>query len=452
MPQSAKQLNSRLKAVTKALRALEQGSQSRARTAEILGVCAKTVDRLRRSPPKQASDLAHANSGRRPSNALPPEMEARVARILSEEPYAGLGPTMAQEALDELHGLRLSKETVRRLMSQAGLWKPGKSKAKRVHLLRPPRARLGELIQADGCLHEWIAGFKMCLMILVDDATSLVVGARFEPFESALGYARAFESMALARGLPRALYSDRHSIFAHTPKAGEPPSAAPTRFSAMLARTGVGLLLAGTPQAKGRVERMNRTLQGRLVPMLRMAGAKTIEDANRLLPAMVEKINARFGKAPRLPGSAFSAWEGPEPLAQACGLREARRLSSGLSFVKEGVLRQVGKEAAAEHGARRLAGQTVELCEGCDGSESILWRGRSLPFSTFEAKRAAVASDSKEVDPAFEALSLASEVAKRQAGKAAREAKSQARQKLRRALEAQGVPEREIVFRVDKIA
>lgn len=453
MSKSAKHLNARLKLVTKALRALEQGSQSRTEAAGMLGICARTLDRLRRDPPASVDDLVHGNAGKRPFHALDPVLESRVVEILSQEQYRGLGPTMAQEALEEWHGIVLAKESVRKIMDKAGLWRPKRSKAQRVHLLRPPRARFGELIQADGCLHEWIEGLKMSLMILVDDATSVVVGARFEMFESALGYARAFERMVGEHGLPQALYSDRHAIFAHTPKAGGPPSAQPTRFSSMLERMGVGLLLAGTPQAKGRVERMNQTLQGRLVAMLRLAGAKTIEEANACLPGMLAKINAKFGKQAREPETAFVAWvDSEQSLSQACGLREGRKLSAGLSFVKEGTLYQLSQEAIKKHGARRLAGQEVELCETCDGARVLLWRGESLPYETFEAKRALVASSSKEVDPAFEQEILASKVAKRQAEKLSREAKSRERLALRRSLERQGFSEREIIFKVDKVS
>lgn len=150
----------------------------------------KTVDRLRSAPPKTSADLAHGNSGKRPCNALREAVEIEAVAALRMPEYEGLGPTMAQEILEDYHGIVLSKETARKIMRRNGLWKAGKVKKRSLHLLRPPRPRRGELVQGDGCLHNWFGEGKCCLMIFVDDATSELLAGRFEPFECGIGYAR----------------------------------------------------------------------------------------------------------------------------------------------------------------------------------------------------------------------------------------------------------------------
>ena len=180
--------------------------------------------------------------------------------------------------------------------------------------LRPLDRELRRRI--DGNSFEWVPGrAPFCCWVFIDDASSAILALRFEPAECALGYARGREDLIGEHGLPQALYSDRHSIFAHTPEARGEPSGKSTRFKAMLDGLGVGLVLARYPQAKGRVERCNKTLQDRMAKAMRRDGVMTIEAANAWAPSYVARHNARFQKETADPEPAFEPYGG----APRCG-------------------------------------------------------------------------------------------------------------------------------------
>jgi hypothetical protein len=313
---------------------------------------------------------------------------------------------------------------------------------------------MGELVQADGTPHEWIRGRDpFCLIVLIDDATGSILAARFEPQECSQGYARAVESMVGRYGIPMALYTDKHAIFATTELAGQSGSEKPTRFARMLDELGIELILAHSPQAKGRVERANQTLQGRLPFALGLAGIETIEEANAFLPEYLASFNERFAVEPALPESALVGWEAAsEDLALATSLKTSRKLSPNLSFVQCGQTYQVGKDAPALVGKRSLAGELVDLCEMNDGSVRLAYHGQSLPFETFEAKQPKLA-DGKQLGSVVDAAILAAKVKQRQAGRIQREAASQARQKEHRNRQAEAASRDIIAWpRRDKVA
>jgi hypothetical protein len=259
--------------------------------------------------------------------------------------------------------------------------------------------------------------------------------------------------MVAEHGIPMAAFVDRHSVFGHTPKAGERPSAVKTTFSSMLSRMGTQVIYAWTPEAKGRVERMNQTLQDRLVAYFKMEGISSIEEANEALPRLMAKINRKFAKKPKEPESAFVGWTADRPsLDLACSLREAKKFTGkAASFRREGVLYQPKPEAVAKYGARRLIGAKVEYCERLDGTRCLLLGAEILPHDEFEADRVPMAANSKEVDPEFERLASARKARERQAVDAERQAKSKQRLALRKRMEAEGYSNKEIIYQVDKI-
>lgn len=214
------------------------------------------------------------------------------------------------------------------------------------------------------------------------------------------------------------------------------------------------MIYAWTPEAKGRVERMNQTLQKRLTAYFRMEGISTIEEANEALPRLMAKMNEKFAKAPKSPEAAYVAWTGGrDALDLACSLREPRKFAGDTaSFRKDGVIYQPTQAALSTHGARRLAGAKVEYCERVDGTRCLLLDGSILPHDEFEADRVAMAANSKQVDQEFERVASAEAIKKRQAKKAAREALSQKRFELSKRLDSEGFSRREIAREVDKIA
>ena len=183
--------------------------------ASLLGLSPRQVFRLlARFRAEGAPGLASRRRGR-PSNRRLPASVREAALAAVRERYADFGPTLAAEKLDEAHDIRLSRETLRQWMAEAGLWVPRKARRGRVHQPRHRRDRLGELVQIDGCEHPWFEdrGPPCTLLVFVDDATSRLMHLRFVPSESAFAYMAATRAYIEAHGKPVAFYSDRHGIF-----------------------------------------------------------------------------------------------------------------------------------------------------------------------------------------------------------------------------------------------
>jgi hypothetical protein len=220
--------------------------------------------------------------------------------------YQDFGPTLATEKLREKHGICVSVETVRKLMVEAQIWMTRDGKLKRSYQPRYRRAALGELVQIDGSDHDWFEGRspKCTLLVFVDDATSKLMGLRFVPHESAFTYFQLTKEYLLRYGKPIAFYSDKLGVFRVNQKSPELKSEGITQFGRALNELNIQIICANSCQAKGRVERANKTLQDRLVKELRLRGISTIEEANSFLPEFIEDYNNRFSK---LPISTFNA-------------------------------------------------------------------------------------------------------------------------------------------------
>jgi transposase len=190
----------------------------------------------------------------------------RIGGLLREK-YADFGATLASEKLLELDGIKVSAETVRRLQIGLGLWRP----KSRVFQLRERRPRFGELVQIDGSPHDWLEGRapRCTLIVFIDDATSRLTALRFAPVESGNAYQDTLRDQVLTHGPPLAFYSDRHGIFRVNAKDAQSGDGK-TEFGRVVERLEIGLINALTPQAKGRVERANQTLQDRLVKEMRL--------------------------------------------------------------------------------------------------------------------------------------------------------------------------------------
>ena len=239
----------------------------------------------------------------------------RISRRLNsyEGPYAGLNHTHLTKVLVEREDVQLSRSTVRRVLLAEGVRSPRRRKAPRRYIRRERYPQEGMVLQIDGSRHDWLQGRGPYLTLVgaVDDATGTVPFALFRQQEDAHGYMLMLKDIIDQHGVPLALYSDRHGIFQRSPK--EPETIAeqlrgrrdPTQFGRALEELEIRLILAHTPQAKGRIERVWGTFQDRLVAELRLAGATTIEQANQVLWNFIPRYNQRFGVAPAKPGSAY---------------------------------------------------------------------------------------------------------------------------------------------------
>ena len=347
-----------------------------AEAAERLGSSVRQVKRLaRRYRERGAAGIVSGHRGRRPNNALAAEVR-QAALSLVRERYWDFGPTFAAEKLAEEHGLSVSRETLRKWMAAEGLWRPKARREARVHQSRDRRARLGELVQVDGSPHDWFEGRgPACTLIaFVDDATSRLLALRFFAAETTAAYMETMRAYLGAHGRPVAMYSDRHSVFRVTRKDGE---GEPTQFTRALLTLDVEPIHAGTPQAKGRVERANRTLQDRLVKEMRLRGIDDMEAANAYLPEFVADYNRRFGVAPREAEDAHRpVLHDAEELALILSRHHVRKLSKNLTFRFERREHQLTGEGKGH----RLRGAAVTVCQGFDGSVAVLRKGRRLAF------------------------------------------------------------------------
>jgi hypothetical protein len=209
--------------------------------------------------------LVSKHRGKPSNHKLKPELVAQVLSLLHSY-YRGFGPTLAQEKLQEKHGLSISVEALRKLMIAESLWKPKRVKKPAVHPLRERRTCYGELVQVDGCWYTWFEdrGPACSLLAFIDDATGRLNQLLFAPRETMFAYSRAMRSYLLQHGRPQALYTDKHGVF-HVNAKNPTSTVALTQFGRAMRDLDVQILCANTPQAKGRVERLHQTLQDRLV-------------------------------------------------------------------------------------------------------------------------------------------------------------------------------------------
>ncbi len=266
-------------------------------------------------------------------------------------------------------------------MIEDGLWLSRKQR-KSFHQPRLRRECYGELIQIDGSDHRWFEDRapSCTLLVFIDDATSTLMQLRFVKSESTFSYFEALELYLAAHGRPVAFYSDKHTVFRVAQQAARTGHGM-TQFGRALNELNIEILCANSSQAKGRVERANRTLQDRLVKELRLAGVSDIDAANAFLPAFMERYNARFSKVPRRADNLHRALNmGPDRLRDIFCLRDERYVGKqlALSYERKRIILQESEIT------RGLAGKYVGTYEFADGRLDIRWKGISLPYSAFD--------------------------------------------------------------------
>lgn len=307
--------------------------------------------------------------------------------------YRDFGPTLACEKLVELHAVQLSTETTRQLMITAGYWHPKKGNTACTHPMRERRTRFGELIQIDGSPHDWFEGrgTYCTLLVFIDDATGQLTQLRFVPTETTLGYMQALHDHILAHGVPVALYSDKHSIFRINAKEADPE--AETQFSRAARELGIECIHAHSPQAKGRVERVNQTLQDRLVKEMRLAGINNMDAANAWLPGYIKDFNKRFAVEPKDASDAHITYAGaPSGLVRILSVRVTKTLSKNLSCQHKNQLLQVSTTGTG----LGLRGAKVTIHKHFDGSQELLWGKRNMTYSVMnKPQRQSAVADGK---------------------------------------------------------
>jgi transposase len=284
-----------------------------AEAARLLRVSQRQVKRLKkRCVPGEVDWVRHANRGQSRPWGIAERVRAKVLR-LAQGKYAGFNDSHFTEKLQEVEGMELSRETVRRILRGAGRPSPQKRRAPRYRSRRERRPRKGMMVLTDGSREMWLEdrGPALTLIGFQDDATSEVLTAQFQlECEDTVGYLRVLRAMVEEHGVPLSLYRDRHSAFQRNDDywseeerlAGRQD---PTHLGRALEELGIEQIAALTPQAKGRIERLWKTFQDRLRSELRLAKAKTVEQANIVLGRFLPEYNRKFAKAAREMGNDF---------------------------------------------------------------------------------------------------------------------------------------------------
>ena len=326
-----------------------------------------------------ASAIANQRRGR-PSNNRLPDTVRDHAIALVRELYPDFGPTLAAEKLAERHDLRVSRETLRSWMRQAGIW-VSRAERKRIQQPRYRREHIGELVQIDGSEHRWFEdrAAPCTLLVFVDDATSQLMELRFVASESTFAYFEALKTYLHHHGKPVAFYSDKHSIFRVSNEHAASGNGM-TQFGRALSELNIEILCANTSQAKGRVERAHHTLQDRLVKELRLAGISTIDAANAFLPGFIAHYNAHFAKPPARDQDFHRVVDPHQDLDRILCWREQRQVSHQLVINYSRMKLMLKPEGIAV----RLRGKMVEINDFPDGRLEVRWKGRSLPYSAFD--------------------------------------------------------------------
>lgn len=370
------------------LRKVQKGLITQRQAAEEMGMSDRQVRRLLRAL-KAKGDRAviHGLRGRPSNRRMSEKKRRKIVEVLGQEVYRGFGPTLASEHLERRCQMRIGREALRKLMMEAGLWKARKRKVEEVHVWRPRRSRFGELVQWDTSEHEWLEGRgpQIYLIHMLDDATSRL-RARFVEHDSTEENLGMLRGWLEKYGRMGAVYTDRASLFHTTEKTGrgqergvrDPQELAPTQIGRALEELGIGQILAHSPQAKGRVERSFDTAQDRLVKELRVAGARTLEEANGVLeeiflpwwekhctvqPAHADDAHRRLGQEHNLDA--------------ILSVVEKRQVLRDYTFRLHGKLYQIERSSICPG----LRGGQLRLEQRLDGSLAVAFRGRYLRFA-----------------------------------------------------------------------
>jgi transposase len=365
----------------------KQMSQKEA--GEILHLCTRQIKRLLKRYKKQgAVGLVSKHRGRKGNNRLSESVKKQGLSLLKTK-YQGFGPTLAHEKLVEKDKLRLSVESVRKIMIEEGLWKPRKLKKVVTHQLRERRACFGELVQIDGSPHDWFEGrAEVCvLLVFIDDATGELVQLQFVDSESFFSYAQAAEEYFKRFGKPVAFYSDKHSIF-RVNQASTGSSDTLTQYGRAMRELDIQIICANTPQAKGRVERANQTLQDRLPKEMRLLGIRSREDGNAYLPEFMADFNQRFADDPRSEVDAHRPLTTKDDLARILTWQLTRTISKNLTVQFENVVYQI----QTERPTYTMRNAVVTVCADAQKNITLLYKGKSLPYTIFhkQAKQSEV--------------------------------------------------------------
>jgi transposase len=327
--------------------------------------------------------VVHGNRGRPCKGKIKEKVVQRIVE-LAKGKYQGFNDHHLTEKLEEQEKIELSREKVRRILRAHGIGSPKKRRGIKHRSRRERRAAEGMMLQVDGSPHDWLQGRgpRLCLIGAIDDATSTVMGAFFAQAESSWGYFHLFSGIFREHGLPQSIYTDCHSVFwtdreptLQEQLINKKPT---TEVGRGLEQLGVTLILAHSPQAKGRIERLWNTFQDRLVSELRLAKAKTVEQATVVLDRYLPVHNRKFAK----PAQAQPAWRKVSSLQieQALCFKQQRTVAKDNTVTFEGTVLQIPKRSPF----RSYANKRIDVHVLLDGAVEFFYKKEKIAF--FDSK------------------------------------------------------------------
>jgi len=352
-----------------------EGGMKQVEAAEILSLSSRHIRRVvKRVRGEGQRGIVHRLRGRPSNRKIPDQLKDKVIKLYRTA-YKDFGPTLASEKLLERDGVSISDETLRGWFIKAGDWKRVRKQRKH-RQWRERKGYRGEMVQIDGSHHAWFEdrGDPCVLMGYIDDATGDVFG-RFYDYEGTMPAMDSFKRYSRRRGLPLKVYLDKHSTYKSTAKATieeqlegvEPLS----EFERALKELGVEVSHAHSPQAKGRIERLFRTFQDRVIKEMRLRGVKSIEEGNKFLEAYLPLYNKRFSVRPREKDDVHRALPRGMDLSTILCIKTERTLRNDFTVAHNHKLYQIKDATKASK---------VIVQDRMDGSMRITYQGRTLRF------------------------------------------------------------------------
>lgn len=362
----------------KILTSLLEGGLTIEEAASALGLSVRQVERLRPAYRRAGiAALVHGNTGKKPWNAVSQKVRDRALQLV-EFKYVGFNHQHTVDMFGSVERFFMSRHTLRRICLADGKRTPRPQKRRSRHRSRRDRREQeGQMLQMDGSPHDWLEGRGPKLMLIngVDDATG-TKWARFREGEDLEGYVEVFLNVVEAKGLPDAIYTDETGITAgaSTRFKNSPVIPKLSQFSRMLKDVGVAVILANSAQAKGRVERTHGTDQDRLVSLLRLAGASTLEEANVVLQYHLDDFNARFTVPAKNPTPAWRTAPSRRELNEIFSMQEQRKVAN------DNTVRVYGRiiDIPPGPGRRSYAGATVTVHRRFDRTVGVFYQGARI--------------------------------------------------------------------------
>lgn len=341
-----------------------------------LGISDRQVRRIVRRIKREGNrGVIHQSRGRASHRRISDVIKAKVLKIYGSR-YKDFGATLASEKLRAHEGIRIGRETLRQWIRQEG-YEVARRRTRKHRQRRERKEYYGQMIQMDGSHHDWLEGRgpRLVLMGYIDDATNRIFG-RFYEYEGTIPAMDSFKRYCLKYGVPQSVYLDCHSTYKvnrrddwYFKTYGQGTGL--SEFERSLKELGVEVIHAYSPQAKGRIERLFRTLQDRLVKELRLAGSKTMKQANEILEQYLISHNRRYLMEASRNANLHRRSPGVETLNNILCKKKEHPLRKDFTIVHEAKLYQILEWTSVNK---------VEVREHVDGSVEMMGRGRRLKF------------------------------------------------------------------------